>query len=405
MKTRVIGAALLLAGLVGVAVLWRFEALETEAPAPARGERAAVAVETAPVGRRDMRDLARFSGTLEPRVQLAVAARVGGLLEQLSVDIGDSVSRGQVVARIDDEEARQLLAQARAELAVAEAQLSEAQAALTEAQRGLERTERLSRQGAASASQLDAARTQAESQSARVALGRAQIEQREASVRAAEIRLSYTLVQANWEGEDETRVVASRYTDQGTLVSANQHLLTLVSRDPVLAVVFATERVYGRLSIGQSALVTTAARPGQSFEGVIRRIAPVFDASSRQARIEIELPNPDGLLTPGAFARAEVVIDRHGGATVVPTDAIVERDGRTGVFRIDDDQARFIPVRTGIEEAGWVQIVEPDLAGEVVTLGQHLLGEDSEVRVTHVDGVEFDATSRGMADGGGDTGE
>lgn len=369
----------------GVGLWWWQQQGGAPAPGAARGPGAerAIAVEAAPITRGSIQSWSTFTGSLTPAAQFDVAARIAGRLEVLEADLGDTVEQGQVIARLDDEEPTQELEQARAELAVARANVLEAQASLEAAERSLQRTRELREQRVASQSELDAASTEAQAQAARVELARSQVMQREAAVRSAEIRLSYTTVRAIWQGPDAVRVVGERYADEGTLLQANSPILSLVSLNPLRAVVFSTEADYARLRIGQEVSVRSDALPGRTFDGEIQRLAPVFREASRQARVEIRVPNPDGMLKPGMFVQARVLVDARDDATIVPTDALVERDGRTGVFLIDEDnRARFQEVDTGIEEDDFVEIRRPAISGQVVTLGQHLLSDGLRVSVT-----------------------
>lgn len=149
------------------------------------------------------------------------------------------------------------------------------------------------------------------------------------------------------------------------------------------AVFYVVERDYPLLHVGQPARVTLDALPGKVFAGEVSRIAPIFREASRQARVEVKLPNPDGLMKPGMFVKATLELDRAEGAVLVPAAALVRRDGRQGVFLVDEDQrARHVQVRAGIVEENFVQILEPaGLSGKVVVLGQHLLEDGATVRV------------------------
>ena len=105
-------------------------------------------------------------------------------------------------------------------------------------------------------------------------------------------------------------------------------------------------------------------------------MSPLLNETSRQARVEIEIQNPNGLLKPGMFITAEIEYDRRAEATIVPLSAVVQRAGATGVFLADlkTRKAVFVPVRTGIVSGEWAEVVDPaGLTGRVVTLGQHLL--------------------------------
>lgn len=347
----------------------------------------AVAVEVAPVERASLRDLRSFSGNLLPAARFEVAPKVGGRLERLHVDIGQAVERGQVIAELDADEHLQQVEQARAELAVAEAGVAEAESALAGRERNHQRIRQLREQQVASASELDAAEAELRAQEARLRVAQAQVNQREAALRAAEVRLTYTTIRATWQGEANVRVVGERFVDEGTTVAANTPLVSVIDIHDLVAVIHVAERDYPRLRIGQSATVRADPYPGQRFAAEIVRLAPQFREESRQARVEVRVPNPDGLLKPGMFVRVEVQLDQADEVTTVPVAGLVEREGRTGIFLVDagGEAVRFVPVEVGIVEGGRAQILAPALAGEVVTLGQHLLDDGAAVSVTRVE--------------------
>lgn len=347
----------------------------------------AVAVQAAPVEYGLVRDIRTFSGTLAPRAKFDVAPKISGRVEKLFVDVGDPVRRGQLVAQLEAEEFVQQVEQARAELAVARANLEEARSELDIAEKEFVRIESLRGQMVASQAELDLSRSRYLAQQARLRVAEAQVEQRQAALRAAEVRLSYARIEATWpeNGEQNPRIVGERFVDEGATMSANSAMLSVLDISAVRAVFHVTERDYARIRVGQQALVAVDALPGQQFEGYVARIAPVFREASRQARIELELPNPHGLMKPGMFVRARLELDRAEDAVLVPSAALVRRDGRQGVFVIqEDDTARLVGVRVGISEEGLSQLLEPeDLSGDVVTLGQHLLEDGSTVRIVH----------------------
>jgi RND family efflux transporter MFP subunit len=354
-------------------------------PAGGQGAARAVAVTAAAVDTRDMREVVRFTGSLVAASRVEITPRVAGRLDRIFVDIGDTVRRGDLLASLDADVFEQELRQARAELAVARASLSEAEASLEAARRALTRIRELRAQRVASQSELDAAETEVQAQAARLELARSQIEQREAALQGAQIRLSYTQLRAVWHGEDAERLVAERFADEGSILQANAPVLALVEPDPLRAVVFVTERDYARLQPGQEVSLTTEAYPDERFTGTVLRLAPEFRETSRQARVEIGVPNPDRRLRPGMFVEANIRIRRVEAATTVPVDALVERDGASGVFLLEDGEegirARFVPVGTGIRDRDRVEILTPEIGGRVVTLGHHLLSDGSLVRV------------------------
>lgn len=362
--------------------IWR-----SSAPGPAKNasgrDQGRIPVEMMPVTYGPIELKKNFSGALEAKSEFVVAAKVGGRVERLNVDISDRVERRQVVVELEHEEYLQALAQAEAELRVCRANLTQARSAAEIASRELERVTRLKQRGVASDSQFDSVQAEHLANQAAVEVAAAELLKAEALLETARIRLGYAKVSADWRDGDHDRVVSERYVDEGELVSANTPLLRIVELDPITAVVFVAERDYGRLKLGQPVLLSTDAFPDDHFSGRIERIAPIFQSTSRQARVELILENPDERLKPGMFVRGSVVVERHPEATLIPQQALVRRNDQTGVFIIqrEADVVAWQEVKTGITEGDRVEIVSPPLRGQVVTLGQQLLRDGSAIVV------------------------
>lgn len=343
----------------------------------------AVPVETGAVERGPLTYRRTVSGSLEAAAEFVVAAKVGGRIVRLDVDLSDPVERGQVVARLEADEFEQAVQQAEADLAVARASHAEAEGALEIAQRALERLKTLRTDGVASESQLDAALADEIASRAHLEVTAAGVARAEAALRSAHIRLAYCTVTADWPGADEVRVVGERFVDEGGTAPPNAALLSVVQLDPIIAVVFVAERDYRLLSVDQRATLATDAFPDRTFEGRVVRIAPVFQSATRQARVEVELENPSGALKPGMFVRATLELDHVADATSVPVAAVTERGGADAVLLLEEsgDHVRWVEVRLGIREGERVQVLEPPIEGRVVTLGQELCDDGALVEV------------------------
>jgi multidrug efflux pump subunit AcrA (membrane-fusion protein) len=375
----------------------------------------AVAVETRPIYKDSIRDLGVFTGSLEPKSRFDVAPKVAGWLKELLVDVGDTVERNQVIALLDDEEFAQEVEQARAELQVAKANAANYASDLDIAKREYERSKQLREKQIASASELDVSEASFNASQTRYKVSLAQVAQKEAALKTALVRLSYTKVRAFWEEGDQPRVegvpssqkkqgqnvpatggpqardtindantpriVGERFVDVGELLSINQPIVSILENNPLTAVVYVIERDYPKVTIGQQAVITTDAYPGRSFAGSITRIAPLLKESSRQARLEVEVPNPDLTLKPGMFVRARVEFAKHENATLIPLPALVKRNNKDGVFIADTKnlKARFVPVTTGITNGEIVEVTEPQISGLVITMGNHLLEDGSDI--------------------------
>lgn len=344
-------------------------------------------VEVGPILRGPIELRRTYSGTLEARAEFVVAPKVSGRVERLTVNLADTVKRDQVVAELDNDEYVQEVAQAKADLEVARANLSEAKSALEIADRDLERMQTLRGRGVASESQLDAARANHLTKQAQVEVAKAQVTKAESSLETANIRLRYTKVRASWTGGSDHRVVAERFANEGGTVSANAPLLLIVELDPITGVMSVTEKDYVRMRTGQIGTLTTDAYPGETFEGRIDRIAPVFRQATRQARVELTIGNAKHKLKPGMFIRVTVVLDRLTEATIVPEKALTTRDNRTGVFVVSEDgkSVSWRDVTVGIRDGDRVQVDGKGLSGRVVTLGQQLVDDGSPITIPTVE--------------------
>jgi len=338
-----------------------------------------VPVETAPIERGTITMRRTFSGELEALASFVVSPKVGGRVERVLVNISDMVTRGQVVAELDNGEYVQAIARARADLEVAKAKQIEAESAFEIAKREFERTASLRKRDITSDSEFDAARQNQLAKQAQLKVTEAQVSRAESSLETAKIQLGYTKVTAGWAGGDEHRIVAERFVDEGQTVAANAPLMSIVEIDPIVGIFFVTEVDYAQLKIGQSVTLNTNAYPEQQFTGRIDRIAPIFQKSTRQARVEMTIDNSRHELKPGMFIRASVVLDRVPDAVIVPEKALTRRNDYSGVFILNEDRqsVAWREVQVGIREGNRVQVDGKDLSGQVVTLGLQQLNDGS----------------------------
>lgn len=346
---------------------------------------APVAVEIQPVGQSTIQNIGNFTGSIIPKSQYVLSPKISGKLTRLHVNIGDRVSRKQLVAQLDDEEYQQQVIQANADLQVAKANLDETRSSMEVGERELERIKQLHARGISADSELDAAKGTFASQEARYKVAQAQVANREAAYNAAQLRLSYTRIRATWEGGGDWRVVGERFVDEGALLSVNAPVISILEIDPLIAVIHVSDKDYFKVKVGQSARISTDAVAGEMVEGRIARIAPLLQETSREARIEIEFANPRQIFKPGMFVNTSIEFAVHTDATVVPSSAIVRRNDTEGIFLADMDnkKALFVPIKVGIVSGDMSEILEPDpLEGQLVVLGQHLLVPDSPILVS-----------------------
>ena len=342
-----------------------------------------IPVEVAKVSRGTIREIGIFTGSLKPKSRFLVAPKITGRLKKLLVNIGDRVKPGQLIALLDDEEFDLQLQQTLAHMEVASANLESSVNSLKIAKRELERMKRLHASKMVSASELDMAEAKYSDQQAKYRTTKAQLLEKKAAVEVSRIRLSYTQIKTLWNESGTDMVVGQRFVDEGALLTPNAQIVSVLDISSLIAVINVTERDYFKLKVGQTTVITADALGNKQFQGKITRIAPLIKETSREANIEIEIPNLQRLLRPGLFIHALIHFDTHTNSQLVPVTALVKRNNTVGLFLVDleNKKANYIPVEVGITEKSQAEIIKPILQGYVVTLGQHLLEDGSSIMI------------------------
>jgi multidrug efflux pump subunit AcrA (membrane-fusion protein) len=340
-----------------------------------------VYVELSQASYGSMKELGLYYGTLSAPNRFSLAPKVGGEVRDILVDIGDRLSSGELVAVLEDEEF--ILARDRAELNVslALAQHAEATANLKLAESDMNRQTKLSSKNILSQADFETAENRLKQAEARLLVATSQLEAAKNQLLDAELKLSYTKVTATWpeylEGEESSyRYVGARLVDAGALITANTPLFEIVSLDPLLVVVQIIEKDYPKITPGMEASIRTEAYGGETFRGVVKRIAPILSQDSRQARVEIEVANPGLRLKPGMYAEVIFVYNERKGVWSVAQDVPFRRNDGYVIF-IADPKTHTVTekiVELGLREGNSVELLNVgNIEGPVVTLGQHLL--------------------------------
>lgn len=364
MKRFVIIAGIVIAALAGVAVYSGFFSrppAEAAAQRPAGGmggfgggqfARPPMTVELASPGRADLSQQLTVVGNLVGEQTVAVVPKTAGRLEEVYIKLGDRVTRGQRMAKIEDREIREQVKQAEAAFEVARATIRQREADLKFAQTNLDRARELFQRELLPRQTLDDAEARHQAAAAQLELARAQLTQSEARLQELRFTLANTVITSPVNG-----FVARRAADPGAYVSQNAPVADVVDISTVRLVANVVEKDMRRVGPGDPAKVEVDALPGEVFTGRIARVAPVLDPATRTAQMEVEIPNPANRLKPGMYARVNLTIDQRENALVVPANAVVDRDGQRGVFLAADNTATFRPVQIGIEDTVNVEIL------------------------------------------------
>jgi len=345
----------------------------------------AIVVNVVKPERITMLDERVYSGTTQAWSSFDIDPEISAKLVSLKFDIGDIIKKGDLIAQLDDSNYDQAVRQAEAELAVAKAKDVEVKALLKLRTSQYDRLKLLHERNATSDSEFENAESAMKVQEAALVQSEANIQNCEARLAAAKVKLDDTKIFAEWNTGSDVRHVGDRYVDEGTLVSPGKPILKIIEIDRIKARIPIIERDFRFLQVGQKAEVTTDAYPGESFEGTVEMISNELAESTRTVVAILSIPNKDFRLRPGMFVRVRIVLSEHKDTQAVPPNAILSRNDQRGIFTIAANQtAQFIPVQTGLETRSRVEILSPELKGPVVTVGNHMLENGKQVEISQL---------------------
>ncbi|MEM6648609.1 MAG: efflux RND transporter periplasmic adaptor subunit, partial [Bacteroidota bacterium] len=285
----------------------------------------AIPVEAAAVTRGDIS--AHYIGTasLEAEEEANVVAKVGGTAEEVLVEEGDYVRKGDVLVRLDAE--RQTLELARQE------------ATLQKLKREFERNEELFQKQFVSAEAYE--------------LSRSSYEQQQAAYNLAKLDVEYANVVAPISG-----IISSRMVKTGNMIQMQTPVYTITDFDPLLAIMNVPEKELTKLRVGQATRVQVDALLGEAFTGRIKRISPIVDATTGTFKVTIEVRDGTRRIKPGMFGRVQIVYDTHEDALLVPRDAVITEDSESSVFTVSPDGVAMRQlVQVGYVDDAHVEIV------------------------------------------------
>jgi membrane fusion protein (multidrug efflux system) len=309
-----------------------------------------VTVEVVTVEPELLRNQADFVGQLEAAGSVMVRAETEGVIESVGFEEGEKVEEGHVLFTLRNDEQR-------ARLRVAQAELEKVNAELA-------RTRRLAERNAASAAAL-------ERQEANRAIA-------QAAVDLARVQLEQTYVRAPFAGYTGQRLVWI-----GDRVTESRDLVRLDDISHVNLFFSLPEEALPLARPGVPLTVSVAPYPGETFEGEVFFVAPYLEVETRRISVKARIPNPDGRLRPGLFARVEAVIDERPDSLLVPEAAVVYDRMGPFVWRIDQEgKAHRTAVALGLRQDGRVEVTEGLSPGDrIVSAGTNKVTEGAAVRI------------------------
>jgi RND family efflux transporter MFP subunit len=336
---------------------------EREAPKPAAAaaDSAALTVElTTPRAQTLSRSIAA-SGTVAARDELLIGSDASGVrLNQVLVEVGARVQRGQLLARGDD-------AQLQAQLAQQLALIKQAQAEHEQADANLERAERIADSGIYSVEAVQTRRTAALAAAAKLELAQAQR-------RELDVRIAHTQVLAPAAG-----VISMRSASVGLVMNPGAELFRLIRDEQLEWHAELPDHALAQVQPGATARITLD--DGSAIEGRVRLVAPTIDARSRNGRVYVTLP-AGAPLKAGGHAKGEIVLAEATMLTL-PEAVVFNRDGTAFVYVVGDDhKARLTRIGTGARQRGLVEVsagLQP--GARVVATGAGFVKDGERVRI------------------------
>ena len=322
-----------------------------------------VAVTTGHASRQTLIPTMTFSGSLDPEWQAEVAAKVDGRLEKVYVKEGDRVSKGQVLAILEQTDTDANLVNARGSFL-------DAQANLSKAERDLVRYEKLFASGAVSEQVVDNYRFARDNAAAKLEAARGNLQ-------GMESKSAGTILVAPADG-----IVAKRYYQEGYYAKAGTAIFAVADISMLKTVIHIPEGQVAGVAVGNEAAIKLPAYPDKKIVGKITRIAPVADQPSHTFAAEVSVDNSQGLLA-GIYANVYLTAQPRENVLTVPLHAIVMRDDQQTIFVANKDgviQRRVLVV--GFTDDKYAEVIsgvtEEDL---IVVEGQNKLREGVKIKM------------------------
>ena len=367
-------------------------------------------VEAYEATRGDLVQTVVASGRIMTPQRVSIGAVITERVARIPVEEGQTVHRGDVLIELDDTDERAAVAQAQANVAQAEAKLrqlrevalpaaeqalAQAQANALQAHQAYDRTKTLQERGFIGQSQLDDARRNldvADSQlrAARLqvetngpagsdfALAQTALEQARANLRAAQAKLAQTVIHAPVDG-----VLIARSVEAGNVVQAGKELMLLAPAGETQVVVEIDERNLAQLALGQKALGSADAFPGQRFAAELVYINPGIDAQRGSVEVKLKVTNAPAFLRQDMTASVDIEVGRRADTVIVPTETVRDATGKQPwVLAIRGWRAVRQPVKLGLRGDSRIEVLEGVEPGDelipatngLISVGQRVRG-------------------------------
>ncbi len=319
----------------------------------------AIPVMVANIERKDVSSNFHTTATLESRNEAEIITRVTGIIEELTVEEGDFVEKGQLLAKVDARRYQLALDKAEAELAGIEQELK--------------RLSQMAEKQLVSAQASDKLKYQ----------HRAAVAAKE----LAALDLKDSQVVAPISG-----YISQRFVKTGHFTQGYQKLFHIVDQSSLEAVVYLPEHQLSNVQLGQQALLHFSARQGKQFVAKVRSVSPVIDSRSGTFKVILSLSNEELALKPGMFAQIALTFDTHEDTLTIPTDAIITLDNQSKIFLVKDSKAIEVLINKGFVQEQLTEISGELAEGDTVVVnGHHNLKANALVEILNAQATDEDS--------------
>jgi RND family efflux transporter MFP subunit len=338
-------------------------------PAPMAGQEImAVRTELTEVIAKGLEKTTVIAGELKPFQAVDIHAKVSGFVEEIQVDRGSAVKRGQLLAIMTAPELEAQRAEAQAKIAAAEAQRIEAAAKLAAAESTFARLQEAAKTpGVVAGNDVVLAEKAVEVERGRVESVERTVKAYEAAVRAVEEIEKYLKVTAPFDG-----IVTERFAHVGTLAGPKGEGVTplfRVEQTQRLRLIAPVPEAYIQsIARGRKVSFTVPAYPGETFAATVARPAQAVDAETRTMPVELDVANASGKLAPGMYAEISWPVRRGSESLFAPPSAVKSTTERIFVIRVREGKAEWVDVRRGMTEGHLVEVFGGLQAGDTLVL-------------------------------------
>jgi membrane fusion protein, multidrug efflux system len=310
--------------------------------------------DTVKVTTRAIDKVRKLPGEFAPFQSVDLHARLAGYIDEITVDVGSAVRKGQRLATLSAPEMDAQIAEAKARVELAGAQKAEADAKLLAAQATRDRLKQAAQTpGAIAGNELVLAEKAVDAALGVTRSVERGVEAAQASVRTIEKLKEYLVLNAPFDG-----VITERYLHPGALAGPSTGPLVRLQQNARLRLIVPVpETELAGIVPGARVPFTVPAHPSETFTGAIARISRTVDPKTRTMPIELDVANPQGRLAPGMYPEVQWPVRSGRQAMLVPPTSIVTTTERTFVIRIESGRTVYVPVRKGPVAADLVEVL------------------------------------------------